>query len=177
MTALKKAVGVLIVLIISNISLYSAVYAHLPEHLQHDIEAAQLSFETRCTQCHSSDTAVSARAYRDWLTGISQRHGKGLGWIPDDDAEKIFLHLIVHLEPKSKTAVKAGMVEPKKNRKVQICLVGGLTSLGLLIATVLFGHSKRLRRRWFKGHRYFAFATLIIAVTHGLYCFYIFTLN
>jgi hypothetical protein len=62
-----------------------------------------------------------------------------------------FLPLIVHLEPQIKTAVKAKRIEPKENWKILICLVGGFSTLALLIATVVLGH-KALRRKWFKGY-------------------------
>jgi hypothetical protein len=156
---------------------HGAAYAQLPEHLQHDIEAAQQAFEKRCIQCHSLDTALSSRAYRDWLTGIAQRHGKGSGWIPEEDAKQIFLHLIVHLEPQVKTAVQVKIMEPQTNWKILICLIGGFVTIALLIATLILGHSKTLRRRWFKGHSYFATATLIAAIIHGSYCFYLFVLD
>jgi hypothetical protein len=123
------------------------------------------------------DTALSSRAYRDWRAGISQRHGKGADWIPDEDATLIFLHLITHLEPALKTTVEAKAVEPKQNWKILIALISGFSTLSLLITTVFWGHSRTLRKRWFKGHAYFATATLIAAVIHGGYCFYIFGLN
>jgi hypothetical protein len=156
---------------------YNAAHAQLPDYLQHDIEAAQQEFERRCTECHSLDTALSSRAYRDWLSGIAQRHGKGSGWIPEEDARQIFLHLIVHLEPNLKTAVQAEMIEPKENWKILICLISGLGTIFLLIVTLILGHSKTLRRKWFRGHTWFAAATLIAAIIHGGYCFFVFVLN
>ena len=177
MLAVKAIEIILIILMGLTVGFDSAAYAQLPESLKHDAVAAEKLFERRCTECHSLDTALSSRAYRDWLTGIAQRHGKGAGWIPDEVAERIFLHLIVHLEPQLKTVVQAKMVEPKENWKILICLIGGFTTLVLLVATVVFGHSKALRRKWFKGHSWFAAATLIAAIIHGGYCFYLFGLN
>jgi len=177
MSAVKVTQGILTILIGTVVGFHGAAYAHVPEYLQHDIESAQRSFERRCTECHSINTALSSRAYRDWLTGIAQRHGKGSGWIPEEEAKQIFLHLIVHLEPNLKTAVQAEMVEPEENWQILICLIGGFTTLALLITTLVFGHNKALRRRWFKGHSYFATATLIAAIIHGTYCFYIFGLD
>ena len=159
------------------IALHSAAYAQVPESLKHDIVAAQKLFEKRCTECHSVDTALSSRAYRDWRLGISQRHGKGSDWISDEDARRIFFHLVVHLEPQIKTAVQAERVEPKENWKILICFIGGFSTLALLVTTVVFGHSKTLRRKWFKGHGYFATATVIAAIIHGGYCFYMFGLG
>ncbi len=63
-----------------------------------------------------------------------------------------FLHLVVHLEPQVKTAVQKKSVEPEKNWKIVICLVGGLSTLDLLVATVVLGHNKALRREWFKRY-------------------------
>ena len=157
--------------------LHSAAYAQVPESLKHDIVVAEKLFEKKCTECHSVDTALSSRAYRDWRLGISQRHGKGSDWLSDEDARRIFLHLVVHLEPHLKTAVQAERVEPKENWKILICLISGFSTLALLITAVIFGHSKTLRRKWFKGHSYFATATLITAVIHGGYCFYLFILK
>ena len=158
-------------------AIHGAAYAQVSESLEHDTAAAEKLFERRCTECHSIDTALSSRAYRDWRLGISQRHGKDAGWLSDEDARLIFLHLVVHLEPQIKTAVQAKRIEPKENWKILICLVGGFTTLALLIATIVLGHNKALRRKWFKGHRYFATATLIVAIIHGAYCFYMFGLD
>jgi hypothetical protein len=173
----KKAKMIILSILMGMVFMFhDAAYAHVPEYLQHDIEAAQQAVEKRCAQCHSLDTALSSRAYRDWLAGIAQRHGKGLGWIPEEDAKQIFLHLIVHLEPKLKTAVQVKMIEPRENWKLLICLLSGLGTIGLLVVTLIFGHSKTLRRKWFKGHSYFAAATLFAAIFHGSYCFYFFVL-
>jgi len=177
MLTVKAKLGMFTILIGMAFGFHSAAHAHVPEYLQHDMEIAQQLFESRCTECHSIHTALSSRAYRDWLTGISQRHGKGLAWIPEEEARQIFLHLIVHLEPKIKTTVQAKMAEPKENWKILICLIGGFITLALLIAAVALGHNKALRRRWFKGHSYFATATLIAAIIHGGYCFYMFVLD
>jgi hypothetical protein len=155
----------------------SHAYAQVPEALQHDRAAAEKLFERKCTECHSLDTALSSRAYRDWRLGIAQRHGKGPGWISDEDARLIFLHLIIHLEPQLETAVPAERGEPKENWKILICLISGFSTLALLIATMILGHSKTLRRKWFKGHSYFAIASLVAAVIHGGYCFYMFVLG
>ena len=159
------------------ISLHSAAYAQVPESLQHDTAAAEKLFEKKCTECHSMDTALSSRAYLDWRLGISHRHGEDASWLSDEDARLIFLHLIVHLEPQLKTPAQAKRIEPKENWKILICLIGGFTTLALLIATVVLGHKKALRRKWFKGHGYFAAATLIFAIIHGAYCFYMFVLG
>jgi hypothetical protein len=168
---------VLIILIALGMALHSAAYAQLPESLEHDRVAAEKLFEKRCTECHSIDTALSSRAYRDWRLGISQRHGKGADWLSEQDARLIFLHLVIHLEPHIKAAVQAKRIEPKENWKKLICLVGGFTTLALLVATIVLGHNKALRRKWFKGHRYFATATLVVAIIHGAYCFYTFGLD
>jgi hypothetical protein len=177
MLAVKATEIILIILMGLTVGFDSAAYAQLPEFLRHDTVRAEKLFETRCTECHSIDTALSSRAYRDWRLGISQRHGKGAGWLSDEDARKIFLHLIVHLEPELKTAVQAEMVEPKENWTILICLISGFSTLALLIATVIFGHNKALRKKWFKGHSWFATATLIAAIIHGTYCFYLFGLD
>ncbi|MFW6115132.1 MAG: hypothetical protein ACOC6E_02415 [Thermodesulfobacteriota bacterium] len=177
MPAVKATQGILTIVIGMGLSFHAAAYAQLPQHLQHDVERAQQIFERRCTECHSMNTALSSRAYRDWLTGIAQRHGKGSGWIPDEDARLVFLHLIVHLEPQVKTAIQTEMLEPEVNWRILICLIGGFVTIALLIATLILGHSKTLRRQWFKGHSYFAAATLIAAVIHGGYCFYLFVFD
>jgi len=177
MTTVKVTEIILMVIIGLAVGFHSAAHAQVPEFLRHDVEKADQLFEMRCIECHSMQTALSSRAYRDWRLGISQRHGKGSSWISDDDARQIFLHLIVHLEPKFKNAVQAERVEPKENWKILICLISGFSTLALLIATVVFGHSKGLRRMWFKGHSYFAAATLIAATIHGGYCFYMFVLD
>lgn len=177
MQAIKLIKGILTIVIGAAVAFHGVAYAHIPEYLSHDMESAQQSFEKKCTQCHSINTALSNRAYRDWLTGISQRHGKGSGWIPDEDATQIFLHLITHLEPTLKTVVEAKRLEPKENWKILIGLISGFSTLTLLITTVFFAHNKTLRRRWFKGHRYFATAALIIAIIHGGYCLYVFGLD
>jgi hypothetical protein len=174
MTAGKSVTFLLLIVVSSIMGIRCAVSAQIPEALRHDIEKAEGVFQKRCTECHSVNTALSSRAYRDWLAGISQRHGKGSTWIPDEDAKRIFLHLIVHLEPEFKTAIQAKRLEPKENWKILICLVGGFSTLALLITTVVLGHNKALRRKWFKGHRYFATATVIAAIIHGAYCFYMF---
>jgi hypothetical protein len=177
MRAIKVTQIILIILMGLAVGLNSVAYAQLPEALQHDIERAQQLFERRCTECHSLTTALSSRAYRDWRLGISQRHGKGADWISDDDARLLFLHLVVHLEPQFKTPARAKRVEPKENWKILISLMSGFTTLALLIATVVLGHNTTLRRKWFKGHSYFATATLIAAILHGVYCFYLFGLG
>jgi hypothetical protein len=177
MRGLLSTQGVLIIFIFLVMAIHSAAYAQLPESLEHDIVAAEKLFERRCTECHSIETALSSRAYRDWRLGISQRHGKGADWLSDKDARLIFLHLVLHLEPQIKTAVQAKRIEPKEDWKNLICLVGGFSTLALLITTVVLGHNKPLRRKWFKGHRYFAMATLVVAIIHGAYCFYMFGLD
>jgi hypothetical protein len=178
MTIVKVMAFFLLLIVVSpTMDIRGSASAQIPQDLRHDIEKADKIFHKTCTECHSMDTALSSRAYLDWLAGISQRHGKGSGWIPDEDARQIFLHLIVHLEPKFKTAVQAKRVEPKENWKILICLISGFSTLALLITTVVFGHNKTLRRRWFKGHSYFATATLIAAIIHGGYCFYMFGLG
>jgi hypothetical protein len=177
MRSLLSTQGVLIIFILLVMAIHSAAYAQLPESLEHDIVAAEKLFESRCTECHSIETALSSRAYRDWRLGISQRHGKDAGWLSDEDAKLIFLHLVVHLEPQIKTAVQAKRIEPKENWKIIACLIGGFSTLALLITTIVLGHNKSLRRKWFKGHRYFATATLVVAVIHGAYCFYTFGLD
>ena len=53
----------------------------------------------------------------------------------------------------------------------------GPSALALLVATVVLGHNKALRRKRFKGHAYFVTATLIVAVIHGAHCFYMFGLD
>jgi hypothetical protein len=153
-----------------------SAFAQIPPPLRHDIEKADKIFQRTCTECHSMETALSSRAYLDWLTGISQRHGRGLDWISDEDARLIFLHLIVHLEPRFQSTIQAKRIEPKENWKILICLISGLVTIALLIATQVLGHSKTLRRKWFKGHGYFATATLVAALFHGSYCFYFFVL-
>jgi hypothetical protein len=168
---------VLIILIGVVMAVHGTAYAQIPEPLRHDIGAAEKLFERRCTECHSIDTALSSRAYRDWRLGISQRHGKDAGWLSDEDARLIFLHLVVHLEPQIKTAVKAKQVEPKENWELLICLISGFLTISLLVTTLIFGHSKTLRRKWFKGHGYFAITTLISAIIHGGYCSYLFILK
>jgi len=150
--------------------------AQIPQNLRHDIEKADKIFQKTCTECHSMDTALSSRAYLDWLTGISQRHGKRSDWITDENANLIFLHLVVHLEPQFKKAVQAERLEPKENWKILICFISGFGAIALLITTLILGHSKTLRRKWFKGHSYFATATLVAAIFHGSYCFYLFVL-
>jgi hypothetical protein len=177
MTSARSIPLILSILLSSILWINALALAHVPVHLQHDILVAHEAFEKRCTKCHSMNTALSSRAYRDWLSGITQRHGKGSDWIPDEDARQIFLHLIVHLEPQFKTAVQAPRFEPKENWKILICLISGFSTLTLLIVTVVFGHNKVLRRKWFKGHSYFARATLIAAIIHGGYCFYMFSLD
>ena len=177
MPAVKVTQIILIILMGLTVGFNSAAYAQLPEFLRHDIERAEQLFERRCTECHSINTALSSRAYRDWRLGISQRHGKGSDWISDEDARLIFLHLVVHLEPQFKTPAQAKRVEPKENWKIIISLISGFTTLALLIATVVLGHNKTLRRKWFKGHGYFATVTLIVAIIHGAYCFYLFGLD
>jgi len=167
----------LTILIGSVVGFHSAAYAQIPQTLRHDIEKADTIFQKTCTGCHSTDTALSSRAYLDWLGGISQRHGKDSGWIPDEDARQVFLHLLVHLEPEFQRTVQAKRVEPEENWKILICLISGFSTLVLLVVTVFFGHNRALRKRWFKGHRYFATATLIAAIIHGTYCFYIFGLG
>ena len=177
MSAHKLTEIILTIIIGLTVGFHSAVYAEVPEHLRHDIVAAQESFEKRCTECHSVDTALSSRAYQDWRLGISQRHGKGSAWLSDEDSRRIFLHLVVHLEPQLKTAVQAKQVEPKKNWELLMCLISGFLTISLLVTTLIFGHSKTLRRKWFKGHGYFAITTLISAIIHGGYCSYLFILK
>lgn len=169
--------GVLIIFIGLVMAIHGAAYAQVSESLEHDTAAAEKLFERRCTECHSIDTALSSRAYRDWRLGISQRHGKDAGWLSDEDARLIFLHLVVHLEPQIKTAVTAKQVEPKENWELLICLISGFLTISLLVTTLIFGHSKTLRRKWFKGHGYFAITTLISAIIHGGYCSYLFILK
>ncbi len=177
MTIIKAMTFLFLIVVSPIMGVRGAAYALVPESLRHDIVAAEKLFEKRCTECHSIDTALSSRAYLDWLAGISQRHGKGSGWIPDEDARQIFLHLVVHLEPQFQRTVQAKRVEPKENWKILICLISGFGTIALLITTLILGHSKTLRRKWFKGHGFFATATLIAAIIHGGYCFYMFGLD
>jgi len=177
MTFIKSMGFLLLAATCSTLSGTSAVNAHVPEALQHDIDKAQKVFQRRCTECHSLNTALSSRAYRDWLTGISQRHGKDYDWIPEGEAKLLFLHLVVHLEPQVKATIEAKRVEPEVNWKRLICLISGLATILLLATTFLFGHVRGLRRRWFKGHSYFATAALVSAILHGGYCTYIFVLT
>jgi hypothetical protein len=178
MTIVKATAFFLLLIVVSpTMDMRGSASAQIPQHLRHDIEKADTIFHKTCTQCHSMETALSSRAYLDWLAGIAQRHGKGSGWIPEEDARQIFLHLIVHLEPQVKTAVQAKMVEPKMNWKILICLISGFGTIALLMTTLILGHSKTLRRKWFKGHGFFATATLIAAIIHGGYCFYLFVLD
>jgi hypothetical protein len=177
MPARKLIEIILTILIGLTIGCHSVVHAHVPESLRHDIEDADQVFEKRCTRCHSLNTALSSRAYRDWLAGISERHEKGYDWIPDEEARLAFLHLIVHLEPHVKATVEAGTLKPKVNWEILICLISGFLTISLLATTLIFGHSKSLRRKWFKGHSYFAITTLISAIIHAGYCSYLFILK
>jgi hypothetical protein len=177
MTAVKSITFLVLMFVSPIMGIRGSVSAQIPEPLKHDMVAAERLFEKRCTECHSIDTALSSRAYRDWRLGISQRHGKDAGWLSDEDARLIFLHLVVHLEPQIKTAVKAKQVEPKENWELLICLISGFLTISLLVTTLIFGHSKTLRRKWFKGHGYFAITTLISAIIHGGYCSYLFILK
>jgi len=177
MTIMRTMAFLLPLVVVSPImGIRGSASAQIPHTLQHDIEKAEEIFQKTCTECHSMDTALSSRAYLDWLAGISQRHGKGSGWISDENAKEIFLHLIVHLEPQFQIDIQAKKIEPKENWRILICLISGFSTIALLIATLVLGHSKTLRRRWFKGHGYFATATLITAILHGSYCFYFFVL-
>ena len=173
-----KAITFLVFIVVSSImGIRGAVSAQIPENLRHDIEEAEGLFQKRCTECHSMNTALSSRAYRDWLTGISGRHGKSYDWIPEEEAKLVFLHLLVHLEPQVKATIEAKGFKPKENWKILICLISGFVTISLLITTLIFGHSKKLRRKWFKGHSYFAIITLISAIIHGAYCSYLFILK
>jgi len=158
-------------------ALHSGAYGQVPEHLRHDIETADQIFKRRCTECHSADKALSSRASADWLLGISQRHGKSYDWISEQEARQIFLHLIVHLEPTVKAISAEKPLVTKADWRILICLGSGLVTILLLITTLCFGHSKNLRRKWFRGHSYFALITLISAIIHGSYCFYLFILK
>jgi hypothetical protein len=159
------------------LALHSAAYGHVPEHLQHDIETANQIFKRRCTECHSIDTALSIRVSADWLLGVSQRHRKSYDWISEQEARQIFLHLLVHLEPKVKTIIVEKPLVTRGDWRILLCLVSGLVTILLLITTLLFGHSRNIRRKWFRGHSYFATMTLISAIIHGSYCFYMFVLK
>jgi len=178
MTIVKAMAFFLLLIVVSpTMDMRGSASAQIPQNLRHDMEKADKIFLKTCTKCHSMETALSSRAYLDWLAGISQRHGKGSGWIPEEDARQIFLHLVVHLEPQFQMTVQAKRVEPKENWKILIRLISGFGTIALLIATLILGHSKTLRRKWFKGHSYFATATLISAIIHGGYCFYLFGLD
>lgn len=177
MTTINSKKFILLVLISSIIGINNFASAHIPKHLEHDIPKAQQIFEKRCTECHSINKALSSRTYRDWLSGISQRHGKSYEWISEEEARQIFLHLLVHLEPEFKISIQAKRLELKENWKILFCLISGFITIALLITTLIFGHSKKLRKKWFKGHSYFAIATFISAIIHGSYCFYIFMLR
>ena len=177
MTIVKAMTFLLPLIIVSPImDIRGSASAQIPLTLRHDVEKAEKIFHETCTECHSMETALSSRAYLDWLAGISQRHGKGSDWISDENARLIFLHLIVHLEPQFQRTIQAKRLEPKENWKILICLISGFSTIALLIATLVLGHSKTLRRKWFKGHGYFATVTLIAAIFHGSYCFYLFML-
>lgn len=176
MTIVKAMTFLLLIPVSLIMDIRRSASAQVPRTLRHDIEKAEEVFQKRCTECHSTETALSSRAYMDWLAGISQRHGKGSDWISEGNAKLIFLHLIVHLEPQFQRAVQARRLEPKENWKIFFCLISGFTTIALLIATIVLGHSKALRRKWFKGHGFFATATLIAAIFHGSYCFYLFVL-
>jgi hypothetical protein len=177
MRAIRSAQIILASFIGLALALHSAAYGHVPEHLQHDIETADRIFKTRCTECHSIDTALSIRVSSDWLLGVSQRHGKSYDWISEQEARQIFLHLLVHLEPKVKTIIEEQPLVAKGDWRIFLCLVSGLVTILLLITTLFFGHSRNIRRKWFKGHSYFAVMTLIFAIIHGSYCFYMFVLK
>ncbi len=146
-------------------------------YLKHSKKEAQRLFEKDCTRCHSAKTALSRRTYQDWLAGITERHGKSAGWIPEKDAKKIFFHLIVHLEPELKQLVTGKNVVVQKNWTLLLCTISGILTFVLLILTYLFAHNKKLRKKWFKGHRTFAKITLLVAIFHGGLCFYLFVLK
>jgi hypothetical protein len=177
MTIIKAmAFFVMLILVSPIMDVRDYASAQIPQHLRHDIEKAEELFQKRCTECHSMETALSSRAYLDWLAGISRRHGKRSDWISDENAKQIFLHLVVHLEPQFQRAVQAKRLELKMNWKILTGVISGFGTIALLIATLVFGHSKTLRRKWFKGHGFFATATLSAAIFHGSYCFYLFIL-
>ena len=146
-------------------------------YLKHNKKEAQKLFEKDCTRCHSAKTALSRRTYQDWLAGITARHGKSAGWIPEKNAKKIFFHLIVHLEPELKRLVAGKNVVVEKNWAILLCTISGILTFVLLILAYLFAHNKKLRKKWFKGHRHFAKATLLVALFHGGLCFYLFVLK
>ena len=177
MTIVKAITFFLLIVVSPIMDGGGSASAQIPQALRHDIEKAGELFQKRCTECHSMETALSSRAYRDWLTGISDRHGKGYDWIPEEEAKLVFLHLLVHLEPQVKATIEAKRFEPKENWKILICLITGFMTIALLSTTLIFGHSKRLRRMWFKGHSYFAITTFVSAIIHGGYCSYVFILK
>jgi len=146
-------------------------------YLEHNKKEAQKIFEKDCTRCHSAETALSRRTYQDWLLGITYRHGKSKGWLPEQDAKEIFFHLIVHLEPELKQLVAAKHLVIVKNWTILLCTISGLLTFLLLCLTLLFAHNQKLRRRWFGAHRNFAKATLVVALFHGGLCFYLFVLR
>ncbi len=177
MTIFRSTIFLLLLLSALAMDAKASESTRIPEHLRHDIQEAEQLFRKRCTECHSMEAALSSRAYRDWRLGISHRHGKGSGWISDEEAELIFIHLVVHLEPNLEPDIQAKEMEPKENWKILICLITGFSTLALLVTTVIFGHNKKLRRKWFKGHGFFAVATLAAAIIHGGYCSYVFFFN
>ncbi len=146
-------------------------------YLKHNKKEAQRLFVKDCTRCHSAKVALSRRTYQDWLAGITERHGKSAGWIPEKDAKKIFFHLIVHLEPELKQLVAGKNVVVQKNWALLTCTISGILTILLFFLTYLFAHSKKLREKWFKGHKTFAKITLLIAIFHGGFCFYLFVMK
>jgi len=146
-------------------------------YLKHNKVEAQKLFVKDCTKCHSEKTALSRRTYQDWLTGITYRHDKSEKWIPEEDAKKIFFHLIVHLEPELKQLVAGGNVVVEKNWLIILCTVSGILTLVLFFLVFSFANFKKLRKRWFKLHMRLAKITILIALFHGGLCFYLFVLK
>ena len=175
-------IAVTVTLIVGQSSSLSAEKGYsLPKetatYLKHNKKEAQRLFEKDCTKCHSEETALSRRAHQDWLLGITYRHGKSKEWIPENEARKIFFHLIVHLEPELKEMVSKGNIIIVKNWSVLLCILSGILTLLLLITTFSIAYFKKLRVRWFKFHKKIAKVTIMVAIFHGGLCLYLFVLR
>ncbi len=177
----KASLYLTVILLFTQSTAMAAGNYTLPQstiaYLKHNRKEAERIFKKDCTKCHSAKTALSRRAYQDWLLGITYRHGKSKGWIPEKDAKKIFFHLIVHLEPEFKQLTGSKNIIVIKNWSILLCTITGISTFLLLCLTLLFAHNKFLRRKWFSAHRNFAKATFVIALFHGGLCFYLFVLK
>jgi len=147
-------------------------------YIEHNPEVAQKLFLQKCTKCHTEKKALSLKTYKIWKDGLLYMHDKPEKWLNDKDAKLIFLHLLIHLEPDIvNTILKSRKSEKRINWWIFFTYFTGILTIIFMLITFAIAWHKKLRKKYFKKHRYFAQITVALSIIHGLYSFYIFVLR